>query len=131
MRTALGKIEPLRDLTQRHLARAVGEQLDDGEATLRRYVRHRRQPRPKNDISASNWPASTSRPLMRIAVIVPPSLEPRARPRRAAIDSRASRPRSEEHTSELQSLRHLVCRLLLEKKKENKELQQLQYVTCQ
>src|SRR5262245_65396997 len=26
--------------------------------------------------------------------------------------------RSEEHTSELQSLRHLVCRLLLEKKKE-------------
>src|SRR5262245_63716792 len=28
--------------------------------------------------------------------------------------------RSEEHTSELQSLRHLVCRLLLEKKKTNK-----------
>src|SRR5262245_66315547 len=30
--------------------------------------------------------------------------------------------RSEEHTSELQSLRHLVCRLLLEKKK-NKNTQ--------
>src|SRR5436853_3515920 len=33
---------------------------------------------------------------------------------------RVGRPRdlrSEEHTSELQSLRHLVCRLLLEKKK--------------
>src|SRR5205814_7132630 len=29
--------------------------------------------------------------------------------------------RSEEHTSELQSLRHLVCRLLLEKKKEKKK----------
>src|SRR5437899_5701235 len=28
-----------------------------------------------------------------------------------------ARNRSEEHTSELQSLRHLVCRLLLEKKK--------------
>src|SRR5258705_10267759 len=28
--------------------------------------------------------------------------------------------RSEEHTSELQSLRHLVCRLLLEKKKNRK-----------
>src|SRR5262245_63807211 len=27
----------------------------------------------------------------------------------------AKKPRSEEHTSELQSLRHLVCRLLLEK----------------
>src|SRR5437899_5203268 len=31
--------------------------------------------------------------------------------------------RSEEHTSELQSLRHLVCRLLLEKKK-NEDLHQ-------
>src|SRR5438045_5238227 len=30
---------------------------------------------------------------------------------------RLPRWRSEEHTSELQSLRHLVCRLLLEKKK--------------
>src|SRR5262245_63473599 len=29
--------------------------------------------------------------------------------------------RSEEHTSELQSLRHLVCRLLLEKKKKKIE----------
>src|SRR3989442_9975883 len=31
------------------------------------------------------------------------------------------RKRSEEHTSELQSLRHLVCRLLLEKKKIRQE----------
>src|ERR1039458_10905124 len=30
--------------------------------------------------------------------------------------------RSEEHTSELQSLRHLVCRLLLEKKKRTKHI---------
>src|SRR5437016_6843679 len=30
------------------------------------------------------------------------------------------RPRSEEHTSELQSLTNLVCRLLLEKKKKKK-----------
>src|SRR5690625_6948445 len=33
----------------------------------------------------------------------------------------APRLRSEEHTSELQSRGHLVCRLLLEKKKRNKE----------
>src|SRR5205814_8460932 len=33
----------------------------------------------------------------------------------------ALRSRSEEHTSELQSLRHLVCRLLLEKKKKKKK----------
>src|SRR5262245_63394030 len=32
-------------------------------------------------------------------------------------DEAFTRHRSEEHTSELQSLRHLVCRLLLEKKK--------------
>src|SRR2546429_4563836 len=31
--------------------------------------------------------------------------------------------RSEEHTSELQSRLHLVCRLLLEKKKNNQQLQ--------
>src|SRR5215208_8158737 len=31
----------------------------------------------------------------------------------------AARGRSEEHTSELQSRGHLVCRLLLEKKKQN------------
>src|SRR5205814_9986882 len=34
--------------------------------------------------------------------------------------TRSARERSEEHTSELQSLRHLVCRLLLEKKKKQK-----------
>src|SRR5262245_62383216 len=33
-----------------------------------------------------------------------------------APDCNPGNPRSEEHTSELQSLRHLVCRLLLEKK---------------
>src|SRR5205814_5124212 len=32
--------------------------------------------------------------------------------------------RSEEHTSELQSLRHLVCRLLLEKKKKKTQKKQ-------
>src|SRR5437016_10225540 len=36
---------------------------------------------------------------------------------------RPARCRSEEHTSELQSLTNLVCRLLLEKKKQIPELQ--------
>src|SRR5437660_6882163 len=36
--------------------------------------------------------------------------------------------RSEEHTSELQSRGHLVCRLLLEKKKKNKQNLCWQYV---
>src|SRR5262245_62524344 len=33
------------------------------------------------------------------------------------VSQKLTKIRSEEHTSELQSLRHLVCRLLLEKKK--------------
>src|SRR5436305_11435787 len=46
--------------------------------------------------------------------------------RRVAGNRRAQprpvRPRSEEHTSELQSRPHLVCRLLLEKKKKKKKI---------
>src|SRR5205814_10179190 len=38
---------------------------------------------------------------------------------KAVVSARIAVDRSEEHTSELQSLRHLVCRLLLEKKKED------------
>src|SRR5687767_14188073 len=36
-----------------------------------------------------------------------------------AFDQKAAAARSEEHTSELQSLAYLVCRLLLEKKKQS------------
>src|SRR2546422_4985076 len=43
------------------------------------------------------------------------AISPMRRSTRAAAASR----RSEEHTSELQSRLHLVCRLLLEKKKKN------------
>src|SRR5438046_6082276 len=39
--------------------------------------------------------------------------------RRAAANARSEQSRSEEHTSELQSLTNLVCRLLLEKKKKD------------
>src|SRR5262245_63628801 len=38
-----------------------------------------------------------------------------------------ARGRSEEHTSELQSLRHLVCRLLLEKKKKKLNSEQFKH----
>src|SRR5687768_11729755 len=40
----------------------------------------------------------------------------------AAIDSTVRTTRSEEHTSELQSRLHLVCRLLLEKKNNTQQL---------
>src|SRR5205809_5292037 len=38
------------------------------------------------------------------------------------FDGRPAGPRSEEHTSELQSRLHLVCRLLLEKKKKKERI---------
>src|SRR5204862_6808882 len=45
------------------------------------------------------------------------------RPPRGSPSSRPGEaPRSEEHTSELQSRRDLVCRLLLEKKKKKKDI---------
>src|SRR2546429_4253525 len=54
---------------------------------------------------------------------LPPQPRPHFRrrsPRTAAFHGApAQRGRSEEHTSELQSRLHLVCRLLLEKKKKN------------
>src|SRR5262245_36265168 len=44
------------------------------------------------------------------------SLDARIKPDRTPVTAADEVARSEEHTSELQSLRHLVCRLLLEKK---------------
>src|SRR2546422_5532154 len=41
---------------------------------------------------------------------------------RGAVQAGAHRVRSEEHTSELQSRLHLVCRLLLEKKKKTRNI---------
>src|SRR2546429_4579194 len=63
----------------------------------------------------------------------PPSRAPSAAPRAASWSARSGSPppgrcpsRSEEHTSELQSRLHLVCRLLLEKKKKARNCQSLQ-----
>src|SRR5438046_9803083 len=55
--------------------------------------------------------------------IVPhlPSPEGRQGGRRNSFGWLLFRPRSEEHTSELQSLTNLVCRLLLEKKKKKQK----------
>src|SRR5947208_8694336 len=63
-------------------------------------------------------------PLARLRAGAPaaPHAEPLGRPPGPQpIDEMDCRPRSEEHTSELQSPDHLVCRLLLEKKKNRKE----------
>src|SRR2546422_4503558 len=49
---------------------------------------------------------------------------------RRSVAARSAPPRSEEHTSELQSRLHLVCRLLLEKKKNASQLLQLRPRGC-
>src|SRR5207302_4662230 len=52
--------------------------------------------------------------LMALIVLI---VHPRRAMRGLTARGRAENPRSEEHTSELQSRENLVCRLLLEKKK--------------
>src|SRR5205823_12379973 len=63
---------------------------------------------------ARAWPEGSCR--------VPPRTCRRPRPPARAAAHRRAGGRSEEHTSELQSLAYLVCRLLLEKKKHLKVL---------
>src|SRR5205807_4058958 len=82
----------------------------------------------RTSISASG-PASSPRsdwresvPRASGATTILPLKATRARP--AAI------PRSEEHTSELQSPCNLVCRLLLEKKKHHYEYELLRLRSC-
>src|SRR5947199_6203997 len=76
--------------------------------------------RRSSDLSIARWAAPHVRVPWRNARN--PSRAGLASPDSAARWVAEARParlglRSEEHTSELQSLRHLVCRLLLEKKK--------------
>src|SRR5687767_15195299 len=63
------------------------------------------------------WPR---RPVVAGPCVRAPTRRARRAPLRRRSESHAPNrgaPRSEEHTSELQSLAYLVCRLLLEKKK--------------
>src|SRR5437016_8941069 len=58
--------------------------------------------------------ATVSNPVTRLT---PPRVEPQKRTPPVMMNVLPPPIRSEEHTSELQSLTNLVCRLLLEKKK--------------
>src|SRR5258708_24266898 len=71
-------------------------------------------------LDALDYPSSVggSAEAFRIVAPILPRLKTKTLVAYAARGSRNST-RSEEHTSELQSPDHLVCRLLLEKKKED------------
>src|SRR5258708_26840287 len=66
--------------------------------------------------SAAPWPTAPSSPASPLRTSASTASNAPA-----ARKSRLKSSRSEEHTSELQSPDHLVCRLLLEKKKINKQ----------
>src|SRR5690625_7014048 len=78
-----------------------GPDWNDGSDESRRICEHCSTSSGSSS-AASGWPWDTG----------PPASS-------AASSSSPSPGRSEEHTSELQSRGHLVCRLLLEKKKHN------------
>src|SRR5437016_14677233 len=71
-------------------------------------------------------PSMSTRSLLAVVLLNPRALMAHCREStcatcRLVARRKASGRRSEEHTSELQSLTNLVCRLLLEKKKKKKQ----------
>src|SRR5437660_8132642 len=84
----------------------------------------RRPPRstlfPYTTLFRSSAPAG-----LRGRIVGPRAVVDRGDKARLTVRRRHRARRSEEHTSELQSRGHLVCRLLLEKKKEEDEPQVL------
>src|SRR5262249_61618446 len=93
---------PLRDLPSFPTRRS-----SDLPAVARAARRAARRARPRRQGAAVAAAAARACPALGAA-----QRRPRAR---AHERRRAARRRSEEHTSELQSLTNLVCRLLLEK----------------
>src|SRR5437870_7559270 len=96
--------------------------------------RHTRWPRDwSSDVCSSDLTASSSSTRRIVALALAAGATPgadlssfagsipstRGKRRRNVAPRPGSLSRSEEHTSELQSRGHLVCRLLLEKKKKN------------
>src|SRR5207244_13311640 len=79
--------------------------------------------RRSSDLVASRTTSTGRNRVAAPSQSMPPTSRPRCSRESAFASSMAnadSLERSEEHTSELQSPDHLVCRLLLEKKKNNK-----------
>src|SRR5258708_13713026 len=71
----------------------------------------------RSNNGARRFSAISDDPLVRTSLFVSNGRCSRASGNCSFVKSKPGEPRSEEHTSELQSPDHLVCRLLLEKKK--------------
>src|SRR2546429_6780199 len=77
-------------------------------------------------VTTQAWTACPISSAVRTCLVFANKLAHRTSPRNICGSTPSGPARSEEHTSELQSRLHLVCRLLLEKKKNIKELQLLE-----
>ena len=97
-----------------------------GDDLLRRYIHH--QDHNIRFVAANKvlginsgyigWRSPGGKVRKKLVLEFLRSKDPRVRRAMFAAINEILRRRSEEHTSELQSRRNLVCRLLLEKKKE-------------
>src|SRR2546427_2935744 len=85
-------------------------------ATERTPLRHSRTTLPPSGTAARSWLSKSGFMAMDGHCFQATATAPGTRPTHSRSASR-----SEEHTSELQSQSNLVCRLLLEKKKKNKQ----------
>src|SRR5438309_2814655 len=88
--------------------------------TLFRSLKSVVLPHPLGPMMQRSSPAPSDRVTPRKTRRPPKSLDLADLDERACHGTTSDRARSEEHTSELQSQFHLVCRLLLEKKKKKK-----------
>src|SRR5205814_8428026 len=117
------RVEPDQGEVLRVLKNGVGELADRIALGVARYRPRARSPRHLADVAAERaraedavaGGADIAAAVRSLEKKVQGALPDIGQHDRAGAHSRAGSGRSEEHTSELQSLRHLVCRLLLEK----------------
>src|SRR5690606_39966213 len=83
------------------------------------WVIHSANIQPSAAAAVAIWVTSMAMPAVSSAAAAEPALKPNQPTHSMAAPTR----RSEEHTSELQSRENLVCRLLLEKKKDRVDIQ--------
>src|SRR5437879_8850266 len=116
-------IDHIRCLQRRCLARfAVQHQIDPQEQSGTAHVADQCMASLQRSQTLGQMLADTQRMLLQILFFENiQHREPRGAGNRIAAE-RAEKLRSEEHTSELQSPMYLVCRLLLEKKKQKQQI---------
>src|SRR3712207_6972954 len=95
---------------------------------IRRPPRSTLFPYPPLSRSAARRPRSEPPPSPAASATAYPRRRRSSRAVPASDRPRLRRPRSEEHTSELQSRQYLVCRLLLEKKKKRNKYTQTLHI---